>query len=152
MGTIRETFALFSHGIFPYFLSNQDPDSSLACFAEIHRSKMVVRWREHEHEEEDMVALHDPVIVTALRNCGLLKFFRISSMRQKINLLQYLLDAWDLTNQVFQIRGKSIPLTVMDIYFLTSLSRRVSPLSLSSSAHGGESVRDYIRRYCREGY
>jgi len=42
-------------------------------------------------------------------------------------------------------------MTVEDIYFLTSLSRRGAPLSLSDSACGGESVRDYIRRYCREG-
>jgi hypothetical protein len=112
---------------------------------------MTITWREREHEEEDMLALHDPVTVNALRNCGLLKFFRISSMRQQINLLQYLLDAWDPTNQVFQIRGKSIPLTVVDIYFLTGLSRRGAPISLSGSARGGESVRDYVRRYCREG-
>ena len=52
---------------------------------------------------------------------------------------------------MFQIRGKSIPLTVVDIYFLTGLSRRGAPISLSGSARGGESVRDYIRRYCREG-
>ena len=151
MGTRRETFALFSHGIFACFLPNQDPDSSLACFAEINWRKMVVTWREHEHEEEDMVVLHDPIMVTTLQNCGLFKFFHISSMRQQINLLQYFLDAWDPTNQVFQIGGKSIPLTVMDIYFLTGLSRHGAPLSLSGSAHGGESVRDYIRRYCREG-
>ena len=88
---------------------------------------MTLTWREREHEEEDMVALHDPVTVNVLQNCGLLKFFRISSMRQQINLLQYLLDAWDPINQVFQIRGKSIPLTTVDIYFLTSLSRRVPP-------------------------
>ena len=89
--------------------------------------------------------------MNALRNCGLLKFFRISSMRQQINLLQYLLDAWDLTSQAFQIRGKSIPLTVEDIYFLIGLSRRSASISLSGSARGGESVRDYVRRYCREG-
>jgi len=65
---------------------------------------MVVTWREHEHEEEDMVSLHDSGTVTALRNCGLLKFFRISSMRQQINLLQYFLNAWDPTNQVQQIQ------------------------------------------------
>ena len=52
---------------------------------------------------------------------------------------------------MFQIRGKSIPLTIVDIYFLTGLSRRGAPISLSDSARGGESVRDYIRRYCREG-
>ena len=98
-----------------------------------------------------MLSLHDPVTVNALQNCGLLKFFRISTMRQQINLLQYLLDAWDPTSQVFQIRGKSIPLTVVEIYFLTGLSRRGAPISLSGSARGGESVRDYVRRYCREG-
>ena len=112
---------------------------------------MVVTWRECENEEEDMLALHDPVTVNALRNCGLLKFFHISSMRQRINLLQYLLDAWDPTSQVFQIRGKSILLTIVDIYFLTGLSRQGAPISLSGLSRGGESVRDYIRRYCREG-
>ena len=101
MGARREVFALFSHGIFACFLPNQGPDSSLACFAEIHQRKMVFTWREREHEEEEMVALHDPGTVTALRNCGLLKFFRISSIRQQINLLQYFLDAWDPTNQAF---------------------------------------------------
>ena len=98
-----------------------------------------------------MIALHDPGTVTALRNCGLLKFFCISSMRQQINLLQYLPDAWDPTKQVFQIRGKSIPLNVEDVYFLTGFSRRGASLSLSGSTHGGESVRDYIHRYCRDG-
>ena len=112
---------------------------------------MPITWREHEHEEEDMLALHDPVTVNALRNCDLFKFFHISSMRQQINLLQYLLDAWDPTNQVFQIRGKSIPLTVVDIYFLTGLSRQGAPISLSGSARGSDSVRDYVRQYCREG-
>ena len=52
---------------------------------------------------------------------------------------------------MFQIRDKSIPLTVVDIHFLTGLSRHSAHLSLSGSARGGESVRDYIRRYCREG-
>jgi len=112
---------------------------------------MTITWREREHEEDDMLALHDLVTVNALWKCGLLKFFCISSMRQQINLLQYLLDAWDPTSQVFQIRGKSISLTVVDIYFLTSLSRQGAPISLSSSACGGESVRDYVHRYCRDG-
>ena len=112
---------------------------------------MVGTWHQHEHEEEDMVALHDPCMVSALQNCGLLKFFHISNMRQQINLLQYFLDAWDPTNQVFQIQGKSIPLTVEDIYVLIGLSRCGAPLSLSGSAHGGESVRDYIHRFCRDG-
>ena len=98
-----------------------------------------------------MLSLHDPVMVNALWNCGLFKFFRISCMRQQINLLQYFLDAWDPTTQEFQIRGKSIPLTVLDINLLTRLSRRGAPIPLSGSARGGEYVRDYICRYCREG-
>jgi len=112
---------------------------------------MTITWREHEHEEEDLIALHDPATVNALRNYGLLNFFRISSMRQQINLLQYWLDAWDLTSQAFQIRGKSIPLTMEDIYFLTGLSRRGAPVSLLGPSHGGDSVRDYVRRHYREG-
>ena len=112
---------------------------------------MVVTWRECKHEEEDTIALHDPGTVAALLNCGFLKFFRISSMRQQINLLQYFLNAWDPINQVFQIRGKLIPVTVVDIYFLTDLSRHGAPISLSGSNRGGESVREYIRRHCREG-
>ena len=54
---------------------------------------MVVTWQEREHEEEDMVALHDLGTVTSLRNYGLLKFLHISSMRKQIKLLQYFLDA-----------------------------------------------------------
>ena len=151
MGARRKVYALIFDGIFPCFFPNQGPNSSLVCFSKIHRSKMVVTWHEREHEEEDMIALHDPGTITVLWNCGLLKFFRISSIRQQINLLQYLLDAWDPTNQVFHIRGKSIPLTIEDIYFLTGLSRRGAPLSLLGFARGGESVRAYICRYCRHG-
>jgi hypothetical protein len=127
MGARREIYAQFFMEIFACFSPNQDLTLLLFVFRDSW-SKMTVTWREREHEEEDMLALHDPVTVNALRNCGLFKFFRISSMRQQINLLQYFLDAWDPTSQVFQIRGKSIPLTVVDIYFLTGLSRRV-PLS-----------------------
>ena len=72
-------------------------------------------------------------------------------MRQQISLLQYFLDAWDPIDQVFQIKGKSIPLKVQDIYFLTGLSRRGVTLSLSGSARGGESVRDYIFQFYRDG-
>ena len=48
------------------FCLNQDPYPSLVCFSEIHRIEMVVTWCEHENGEEDMVALHDPGMITAL--------------------------------------------------------------------------------------
>jgi len=96
MGAKRAIYAQFFMEIFS--VSHQIRILTLLLFVlEIHWSKMPVTWREHEHEEEDMLALHDPVTVNALRNCGLFKFFRISSMRQQINLLQYFLDAWDPT-------------------------------------------------------
>lgn len=151
MGAKREVYALFFNGNFSYFCPNQDPNPSLVCFLEIHQIKMVVTWHECEHEEEDMITLHDLGMVTPLWNGGLLKFFCISNMRQQINLLQYFLDAWDPTNKVFQIRGKSIPLIVEDIYFLTSLSGHGVPLLLLGSVHGGESMRDYIRWSYRDG-
>lgn len=112
---------------------------------------MTITWRERENEEEDMISLQDLATMTALHNCGLLKFFRILSMRQQISLLQYLLDAWDPATQAFQIKGKNIPFIVEDIYFLTSLSRRGATVSLSGPSPRGESVKEYVRRYCREG-
>jgi len=40
---------------------------------------------------------------------------------------------------------------VEDIYFFTGLWRRGAPLSLSGFTRGGESVKDYIRQFCRDG-
>ena len=98
MAAESQLYIVFFHQIFAFFCSNLDPNSSFVCISDICWIKMVVTWCEREHEEEDMIALHDHGTVDALRNCGLLKFFRISSMRQQISLLQYFLDAWDLIN------------------------------------------------------
>lgn len=57
-----------------------------------------------------MIALNDQGTVDALKNSRLLKFFCLSSMRQQIELLQYLGRAWDPIDHVFHIRGKAIPL------------------------------------------
>ena len=86
MGAKKEFYAQFFMEILPVSYQNQDLTLLLFVFRYLW-SKMTITWQEHEHEEEDMLALHDPVTVNALRNCGLLKFFRISSMRQQINLL-----------------------------------------------------------------
>ena len=45
---------------------------------------MTITWREIEHEEQDMIALNDLGTVRALRDCGVLKYFKLSGMRQKI--------------------------------------------------------------------
>lgn len=42
-----------------------------------------------------MVALNNLGTVEALKNCGLLKYFKLYEMRQQIELLQLLVHAWD---------------------------------------------------------
>jgi len=42
--------------------------------------KMVIECREREHAAEDDAILLNENVVNALRNCGLLKFFKIPSM------------------------------------------------------------------------
>ena len=105
---------------------------------------MTITWREREHEEQDMIALNDPSTVRALRECGLLKYLNLSTMRQQIEILEFLVQAWDLATEVFHIKNQRVPITVEDIYFLTGLLRRGLPISLSLFTVGGETVRDYI--------
>ena len=89
-----------------------------------------------------MIALNDPGTVRALRECGLLKYFKLSRMRQKIELLEFLVRSWDPVTEVFHIKNQRVPITVEDIYFLTGFSRRGLPISLSGTTIGGETVRD----------
>ena len=96
-------------------------------------------------------SLNDLGTVRALRDCGLLKYFKLSGMRQQIELLEFLFRTWDLAIEAFHIRKKVVPITVEDAYFLTGLSRRGLPISLSGSALGGETVRDYVLQYCYPG-
>ena len=98
-----------------------------------------------------MISLNDLVAVRSLREYGLLKYFRLSGMRQQMELLEFLVHSWDPTIQEFHFGDKMVPILVKDIYFLTGLSRRGQPISLSGSALGGETVRDYILQYCNPG-
>ena len=41
-----------------------------------------------------------------------------------------------------------VRITIEDVYFLTGLSRIGFPISLSGSIVGGETVRDYVLKYC----
>ena len=44
-----------------------------------------------------------------------------------------------------------LSITFEDVYFLTGLSRRGFPISLIGSIIGGETVRDYVIKYCYPG-
>ena len=91
-----------------------------------------------------MIALNDLGTVRALRDCRLLNYFKLLGMRQKIELLEFLVRAWDLVIEAFHIKNQVVCITVEDVYFLIGLSRRGLPISLSGSTVGGETVRDYI--------
>jgi hypothetical protein len=83
----------------------------------------MLEWREREHELEDQISLNDPNTMASLRNCGLLKFFKLSSMRAQVPLLEHLVKMWDPNDQVFKVGAHDISLEIEDIYFLTGLSR-----------------------------
>ena len=105
---------------------------------------MKITWRERGHEEHDMIALNDLGIVRALRDCGLLNYIKLSGMRQQIELLEFLVQAWDPVIEAFHIKNQVLSTTVEDVYFLIGLSRRGLPISLTGSTVGGETMRDYV--------
>jgi hypothetical protein len=56
---------------------------------------MVLEWCEREHEEDNAMEENHPPTITTLRDCGLLKYFRIPDMRAQVILLEYLVRMWD---------------------------------------------------------
>ena len=74
-----------------------------------------------------MIALNDLGTVRALRDCGLLKYFKFSGMRQQIELLEFLVRAWDPTIEEFHIKNQVVPIIFEDVYFITGLLRRGFP-------------------------
>lgn len=82
----------------------------------------MLEWKEREHELNDQVALGDQDTMDALRNCGLLKFFRCPGMQAQPMLLERLVAMWDADSQVFMVEDQELTLEVEDIYFITGLS------------------------------
>lgn len=114
---------------------------------------MVIKWHEHEHEGADNGALNHPDTVNALRQCGLLKYFQISSMRSETSLLQLLIGYWDPNRLLFMVNDEPLPFEVEDMYFLTGLSRRGWEANLHGGGWGDASltIQEYITVYCEEG-
>ena len=54
-----------------------------------------------------------------------------------------LVQAWDPAIEAFHIKNQVFSITIEDVYFLTGLSRRGLPISLTGSTVRGEIVRDY---------
>ena len=62
---------------FPGFLHEMDPNEAYDCVSGIHQIKMMITWREREHEEHNMISLNDPGTKRDLKDRGLLKYFRL---------------------------------------------------------------------------
>ena len=115
--------------------------------------KMVLEWREHEHEYLDQEALQDAPILNVLHSSGLLKFFCTSPMRANVHILEFLFHYWNHDLGMFNIQGETLELTTQDIYFITGLSHRGAPVNLEGTGRGGDplSVQNYVNVFCRLG-
>ena len=111
----------------------------------------MLEWREREHGQDCEEAMDDPKTVLALMNCGLLKFFKTQCMQKQILLLEKIVSIWDVNEQDFLFCPDILKIEIEDIYFLTSISKRVEDLFFSSYQDSEFSKEDYIKEFCREG-
>ena len=91
----------------------------------------MIKWKEQEHEINDLAALRSPRTRTTLRDCGLLKFFKLQKMKKEILLLEHIINLWDVAEQGFWIGTQLLTIELEDVYFLTSLSTRGVPIAFS---------------------
>jgi hypothetical protein len=61
----------------------------------------MLEWKEREHDNDDMVTLHDPQVRESLWNCRLLKYFKIQNILKEILLLKHLIGLWDTDEKAF---------------------------------------------------
>ena len=84
--------------------------------------KMTISWREREHSAVDQEVMRDRASLNILRNCGLLKFFKMPNMKSNVWLLEILVNYWEPEEDYFIIDQMPIHIEVEDIYFITGLS------------------------------
>ena len=75
----------------------------------------MVIWKEREHETSDVQDVNDPRTIEALRNCGLLKYFRVPGMKAHVRLLEYIINMWDPDQEHFFIGVHIFPIEIEDI-------------------------------------
>jgi hypothetical protein len=109
---------------------------------------MDVRWRERDWSQlRDVVANAQPAVRAALETSGLLKFFECPLIRAQEYLLQFLLQMC-LDQHCFLMRGEQISFTaVEDIYFLTGLPFRGTPLPADPVLSRDTHLRTVAERY-----
>jgi len=109
---------------------------------------MNIHLREREHEEIDSLVAEDPVVVVALKQCELWKFFQCPLKRAQPRLLNSLVDYWHPDVEAFMLKGKSLTPTTEDIYFLTGLSRRGEPVNLRAFPPKSHNISELIEIHC----
>ena len=124
--------------------------NSFWMFHGIWTKKMVV-WKDCEHNIDDPHVANESYDCKGLRECELLKYFRVSGMRAHIHLLDHLIWMWDPDQHHFQVGTHILNIDVEDIYFLTRLSQRGSPISLTGCRRGEMFLDDPINEYCVNG-
>lgn len=70
-------------------------------------------------------------------------------MRNQLELLEYLVRAWDIHGKCFRIGAHTLKIEVENIYFLVDLSRKGAPISFSGMRRGCETLKDYIATHYR---
>ena len=84
----------------------------------------MLEWREGEHELMENEAMDDLETMRALKNCGLYNFWAIQGMKVQVELLTWLVNAWDMQYQCFIIGDHRLVIEPEDIYFLTEFPHR----------------------------
>ena len=97
----------------------------------------MVIWKERQHKLDDLQVGNDPMTLRALYEGGILKFFRMPRMRAYVCFLEHMIHMWDLDQQQFVVGSQNLIIDIEDIYFLTGLSRRGRPMTLTGP-QGGE--------------
>jgi len=93
----------------------------------------MLQWKKRKNKSDDFSASQYQQTINALRNCGLLSFFKTQSMRKELMLLENIIVLWDVTKQVFRVGPHSLEIDLEDMYFLTGLSKRGVPSILFGS-------------------
>ena len=63
----------------------------------------MVIWKERQHDNDDAFAKRNAGCIAALRDYGLLKFFRTPNMVSHERLLEHILYMWNLEQQYFEV-------------------------------------------------
>jgi hypothetical protein len=111
---------------------------------------MAVHWRERDWVHlREVIRDEEPSVRGTLAACGLLKFFDYSLLWVQEYLFQFLISMWSIDQQCFIVQGEQLTFSVIeDVYFLTGLPFRGSPLPVEPVLLGDGQLADLVWTYC----